>query len=85
MYIYLYLVLVDNEEEDETGISPEIIDEIMKKMKYQGNQITLNEWSATYKKRSADMALINTSSDVVKFFEKWPLYFKKSEYVSNTI
>ena len=51
-------------------------------MQYQSHNVTLDEWAYTYKERAADMSKITTSPDVVKFFEKWSLYIKKPECVS---
>ena len=58
------------------------INEIIEKIKYQSNNVTLDEWALTYDKRNIEMLKITSSSDVVNFFQKWKLYLDKPIYVS---
>ena len=58
------------------------IKKIIDKMKYQSQNVTIDEWKMTYDNRVADLATVHQSPDVVKFFEKWTLYLKKPDFVS---
>ena len=76
------IVSPENKEEENDNSNKEKTGEIIRKMKYQSHNVTLDEWAYTYKDRSADMAKVITTPDVAKFLTKWPLYMEKPEWVS---
>ena len=51
-------------------------------MKYQSQNVTIDEWNVSYDNRVADLAKVHQSTDLVEFFEKWTLYLKKPDFVS---
>ena len=62
----------------------ELAEKLQRKMRYEPNNVTLDEWSDTFKSRNADLTKVITSPEVVKFFEKWPLYVKRPDFVSKS-
>ena len=58
------------------------IKKIIDKMKYQSQNVTIDEWNVSYDNRVADLAKVHQSTDLVEFFEKWTLYLKKPDFVS---
>ena len=57
------------------------IDEIVEKIKYQSNNVSIDDWITSFDARYDEMKKISKSPDVVKFFDRWKLYVTKPVYV----